>query len=431
MGAKKCPVFLSLFLFILSIIFGELMKLTKEAIDQLQKDLANAKTYEDLMGKNGAIKNLMKHALESMLDAELSDHLGYEKHSPDGDNSGNSRNGKSRKTVKNEQGKIEIEVPRDRNGSFDPVVVKKYQTTVGPIEDKIISMYAKGMTVRDIQSHLEEIYGLEVSPSFISSITDKVIESAKTWQQRPLNRAYVFVYFDAIHYKVKDEGRVVTKAAYTALGIDSSGNRDLLGMWVGDSESATYWLAVFSEMKARGVEEIFIASVDGLKGMVDAINAVYPNCRVQRCIIHQIRNSMKFIPEKFRKEFIKDLKKIYQAINEQTALAALDELDEKWGKKYPLTLKSWRTNWESLSVMFEFPQEIRKAIYTTNAVEALHRQFRKVTKTKTIFPHDDALLKILYLAYNDLVKKWTTLRDWRLMVTQLCIIFGDRFEKYL
>ena len=407
------------------------MKLTKEAIDQLQKDLANAKTYEDLMGKNGAIKNLMKHALESMLDAELSDHLGYEKHSPDGDNSGNSRNGKSRKTVKNEQGKIEIEVPRDRNGSFDPVVVKKYQTTVGPIEDKIISMYAKGMTVRDIQSHLEEIYGLEVSPSFISSITDKVIESAKTWQQRPLNRAYVFVYFDAIHYKVKDEGRVVTKAAYTALGIDSSGNRDLLGMWVGDSESATYWLAVFSEMKARGVEEIFIASVDGLKGMVDAINAVYPNCRVQRCIIHQIRNSMKFIPEKFRKEFIKDLKKIYQAINEQTALAALDELDEKWGKKYPLTLKSWRTNWESLSVMFEFPQEIRKAIYTTNAVEALHRQFRKVTKTKTIFPHDDALLKILYLAYNDLVKKWTTLRDWRLMVTQLCIIFGDRFEKYL
>lgn len=407
------------------------MKLTKEAIDQLQKDLANAKTYEDLMGKNGAIKNLMKHALESMLDAELSDHLGYEKHSPDGDNSGNSRNGKSRKTVKNEQGKIEIEVPRDRNGSFDPVVVKKYQTTVGPIEDKIISMYAKGMTVRDIQSHLEEIYGLEVSPSFISSITDKVIESAKTWQQRPLNRAYVFVYFDAIHYKVKDEGRVVTKAAYTALGIDSSGNRDLLGMWVGDSESATYWLAVFSEMKARGVEEIFIASVDGLKGMVDAINAVYPNCRVQRCIIHQIRNSMKFIPEKFRKEFIKDLKKIYQAINEQTALAALDELDEKWGKKYPLTLKSWRTNWESLSVMFEFPQEIRKAIYTTNAVEALHRQFRKVTKTRTIFPHDDALLKILYLAYNDLVKKWTTLRDWRLMVTQLCIIFGDRFEKYL
>lgn len=431
MGAKKCPVFLSLFLFILSIIFGELMKLTKEAIDQLQKDLANAKTYEDLMGKNGAIKNLMKHALESMLDAELSNHLGYEKHSPDGDNSGNSRNGKSRKTVKNEQGKIEIEVPRDRNGSFDPVVVKKYQTTVGPIEDKIISMYAKGMTVRDIQSHLEEIYGLEVSPSFISSITDKVIESAKTWQQRPLNRAYVFVYFDAIHYKVKDEGRVVTKAAYTALGIDSNGNRDLLGMWVGDSESATYWLAVFSEMKARGVEEIFIASVDGLKGMVDAINAVYPNCRVQRCIIHQIRNSMKFIPEKFRKEFIKDLKKIYQAINEQTALAALDELDEKWGKKYPLTLKSWRTNWESLSVMFEFPQEIRKAIYTTNAVEALHRQFRKVTKTKTIFPHDDALLKILYLAYNDLVKKWTTLRDWRLMVTQLCIIFGDRFEKYL
>lgn len=407
------------------------MKLTKEAIDQLQKDLANAKTYEDLMGKNGAFKNLMKHALESMLDAELSDHLGYEKHSPDGDNSGNSRNGKSRKTVKNEQGKIEIEVPRDRNGSFDPVVVKKYQTTVGPIEDKIISMYAKGMTVRDIQSHLEEIYGLEVSPSFISGITDKVIESAKTWQQRPLNRAYVFVYFDAIHYKVKDEGRVVTKAAYTALGIDSSGNRDLLGMWVGDSESATYWLAVFSEMKARGVEEIFIASVDGLKGMVDAINAVYPNCRVQRCIIHQIRNSMKFIPEKFRKEFIKDLKKIYQAINEQTALAALDELDEKWGKKYPLTLKSWRTNWESLSVMFEFPQEIRKAIYTTNAVEALHRQFRKVTKTRTIFPHDDALLKILYLAYNDLVKKWTTLRDWRLMVTQLCIIFGDRFEKYL
>lgn len=408
------------------------MKLTKEAIDQLQKDLANAKTYEDLMGKNGAIKNLMKHALESMLDAELSDHLGYEKHSPDGDNSGNSRNGKSRKTVKNDQGKIDIEVPRDRNGSFDPVVIKKYQTTIGPIEEKIISMYAKGMTVRDIQSHLEEIYGLDVSPSFISTVTDKVVESAKAWQTRPLQSAYVFVFFDAIHYKVREDGKVLTKAAYTALGINSEGNKELLGIWIGDSESASYWLSVFNEIKTRGVEDIFVASVDGLKGLVDAINVVYPECKVQRCIIHQIRYSTRFIPEKFRKEFLSDLKSIYNAVNEKSAQAALGELEQKWGQKYSQTLKSWRANWDSLSVMFEFPQEIRKVIYTTNAVEALHRQFRKVTKSKTVFPNDDALLKMLYLAYRDMSKKWTMiLRDWRTIISQLCIIFGDRFEKYL
>lgn len=407
------------------------MKLTQEAIDQLQKDLANAKTYGDLMGANGAIKNLMKHALETMLDAELSDHLGYEKHSPQGDNTGNSRNGKSRKTIKNEQGKIEIEVPRDRNGSFDPIVVRKYQTTIGPIEEKIISMYAKGMSVRDIQAHIEEIYGLDVSPSLISSITDRVVESAKEWQMRPLAPAWVFVYFDAIHYKIREDGRILTKAAYTALGVDSEGNRDVLGIWIGDCESATYWLSVFTEIKARGVEEIFIASVDGLKGMVDAINSVFPECKVQRCVIHQIRNSIKFIPEKHSKEFIRDLKNVYRAINEKTALEALDELEKKWGGKYPLATKSWRANWESLSVMFEFPAEIRRVIYTTNSVEALHRQFRKVTKAKVIFPHDDALLKMLYLAYCDMSKKWTKLRNWRIMVTQLTIIFGDRFEKYL
>ncbi|MBV6444084.1 MAG: IS256 family transposase ISDku1 [Ignavibacteriaceae bacterium] len=407
------------------------MKLTQEVIEQFQKDFANAKTYNDLMGKDGVIKNLLKHALETMLEAELSEHLGYAKHSPEGDNSGNSRNGKSVKTIKNEQGKIEIQVPRDRNGSFDPIVVKKYQKTIGPIEEKIIAMYAKGMTVRDIQTYIQEIYGLEISAALISSITDRIVEVAKEWQTRPLSEAWIFVYFDAIHFKVREEGRVVTKAAYTALGVDFEGNREILGIRVGQHESATYWLSVFTELKARGVEDIFIASVDGLKGMEEAISAVYPECRVQRCVIHQIRNSMKFIPDKHRREFTADLKNIYRAVNEESALRALSELENKWEAKYPLATKSWRANWEGLSVMFEFPTEIRRVIYTTNSVEALHRQFRKVTKSKSIFPHDDALLKMLYLAYKDFHKKWASVRNWRVMVTQLTIIYGERFEKYL
>ncbi|KAB2907120.1 MAG: IS256 family transposase, partial [Ignavibacteriaceae bacterium] len=303
------------------------MKLTQEVIEQFQKDFANAKTYNDLMGKDGVIKNLLKHALETMLEAELSEHLGYAKHSPEGDNSGNSRNGKSVKTIKNEQGKIEIQVPRDRNGSFDPIVVKKYQKTIGPIEEKIIAMYAKGMTVRDIQTYIQEIYGLEISAALISSITDRIVEVAKEWQTRPLSEAWIFVYFDAIHFKVREEGRVVTKAAYTALGVDFEGNREILGIRVGQHESATYWLSVFTELKARGVEDIFIASVDGLKGMEEAISAVYPECRVQRCVIHQIRNSMKFIPDKHRREFTADLKNIYRAVNEESALRALSELE--------------------------------------------------------------------------------------------------------
>jgi transposase-like protein len=401
-------------------------------IEQLKADLKNAKTYEDILGKDGAIKKLIKGTFEQMLEAELTEHLGYEKHSPIGKNTGNSRNGKSHKTIKNDNGEIDIAVPHDRNSEFDPVIIKKYERTIGPIEDKIISMYAKGMTTRDIQSHVEELYGLQLSPTLVSNITERIITLAKEWQNRPLEAIYPIVFFDAIHYKVRDEGKVISKAAYTCLGVDLTGRKDLLGLWVGESEGANFWLSVITELKNRGVQDILISCIDGLKGFPDAIRTIFPKVKIQLCVIHQIRNTLKYIASKDQKSFMKDLKNVYSAPTEEAALLELDKLEERWQKKYSLPVKSWRENWGNLSTYFEYPQEIRTIIYTTNAVEALHRQFRKVTKTRALFPNDDALKKLLFLAYRDISKKWTMpVRNWSFVISQFSIIFEERLTPFL
>ncbi len=409
------------------------MELTEEMIEQLKADLKKARTYQDLMGEDGAIKKLLKASLEGMLDAELTEHLGYDKYSPEGKNSGNSRNGKSRKTLRNDNGELDLVVPRDRNGSFDPVIVKKYERTLGPIEDKIISMYAKGMTTRDIQSHVQELYGLEISPSLVSQITDKIIELAKEWHNRPLELIYPIVFFDAIHYKVHDEGKIASKAAYTALAVDITGKKDLLGLWVSEAEGANFWLTVMTELKNRGVQDILIACIDGLKDFPEAINTVFPKTEIQLCIIHLIRNTLKFIAYKDQKAFMKDLKTVYNAPTEEAAQLALDKVEEVWGKKYSPSIAIWRRHWVHLSTFFKYPDEIRKMIYTTNAVEALHRQFRKVTKAKSIFPSDEALKKMLFLAYRDISKKWRTmpLQNWGIVLSNLSIIFADRLNDVL
>ena len=408
------------------------MELTEEMIEQLKSDLRKARTYQDLMGEDGAIKKLIKASLEGMLESELTEHLGYDRYSPEGKNSGNSRNGKSRKTLRNDNGEIDLVVPRDRNGSFDPVIVKKYERTLGPIEDKIISMYAKGMTTRDIQSHVQELYGLEISPALVSQITDKIIDLAKEWHNRPLEVLYPIVFFDAIHYKVQDNGKVATKAAYTALAVDITGKKDLLGLWVSEAEGANFWLTVMTELKNRGVGDILIACVDGLKGFPEAINTVFPKTEIQLCVIHLIRNTLKYIASKDQKAFMKDLRTVYNAPTEEAAQVALDKLEEVWGKKYSLSIRVWKQNWEHASTFFKYPQELRRMIYTTNAVEALHRQFRKVTKTKSIFPNDDALKKMLFLAYRDISRKWIKpLPNWPIVLSHLSIIFADRLNDVL
>ena len=409
------------------------MELTQEMIEQLKADLKTAKTYQDLMGENGAIKKIIKASLEGMLDAELTEHLGYEKYSPIGKNTGNSRNGKTYKTLKNDNGEIELTVPRDRNGTFDPVIVKKYERTLGPIEDKIISMYAKGMTTRDIQSHVQEFYGLDISASLVSQITDKIIDLAKQWHNRPLEPVYPIVFFDAIHYKVTNEGKVTNKAAYTCLALDITGRKDLLGLWISEAEGANFWLGVLTELKNRGVNDILIACVDGLKGFPEAINTVFPGTEVQLCIIHLIRNTLRYIASKDQKSFMKELRQVYSAPTEESALIALDKLEETWGKKYSLSIRTWKQNWAHASTFFKYPDEIRKIIYTTNAVEAVHRQFRKVTKAKSIFPNDDSLKKMLYLAYRDISKKWTVMpvQNWTVALSHLSIIFEQRLQNVL
>jgi len=409
------------------------MELTPEMIEQLKADLSKAKTYDDLMGSQGAIKKLIKSSLEAMLESELTEHLGYEKHSSLGKNTGNSRNGKTSKTLRNDNGQIEISVPRDRNGLFDPMIIGKYEKTIGPIEDKIISMYAKGMTTRDIQTHITELYGLDISPTLVSNITDKIVDLAVRWQNRPLEKAYPILFLDAIHYKTRDDSRrVSSKAAYTCLAVDMEGKKDLLGLWVGESEGANFWLSVLTELKNRGVEELFVVCVDGLKGFPEAINAVFPKAEIQLCIIHQIRNTLKYIASKDQKKFMQELKDVYKAPTEEAALASLKQLEQNWAGKYSLAVKSWQNNWDNLSTFFKYPQEIRTIIYTTNAVEALHRQFRKVTKNRSLFPSEDALKKMLFLAYRDLSKKWTMpIQNWAIVLSNFSIYFEDRFNKFV
>ena len=379
---------------------------------------------------NGLMREMMSVILEGSLDGEMEEELGYSKYDFRNKETDNSRNGYNSKTLHTSYGDMELDVPRDRNGEFEPKIIKKYQNTLTQdMEEKIISMYAKGMTTGDIESHMQELYGVEISDSTISRITDKILPIVKEWQERPLEDIYAVVFMDAIHFHVRSEGRIVKKAVYIAIGIDMSGHKDVLGMYVGENESAKFWLSIMNGLKNRGVRDILIACVDGLTGFPQAIEAVFPKTEIQQCIIHQIRNTTKFVSYKDIKPLMVDLKRVYAAPTEDIALSELDLFDDKWGVKYPKIAKSWRDNWANLSTYFKYPEAVRRIIYTTNAIEGFNRQLRKVTKSKTVFPTDDSLLKMLYLATMDITKKWTGHRqDWGQIHSQLEIFFEERLS---
>ncbi len=392
------------------------------------RELMKEGKFKDISDIQSLLKEQFKDLIEEMLEAELDHELGYSKYDFKNKDTENARNGKRSKKVRSDYGEIEIEVPRDRGGEFEPTIVRKNQRDVSSIDDQVISMYAKGMTVLDIQNHLENLYGIDVSPTMISQITDKIMPIIKEWQQRPLKSIYAHVVMDAIHYKVRQDGKILNKAVYIIIGIDLDGMKDVIGMWIGENESSKFWLKVLSDMQHRGVEDILIASIDGLIGFKEAIEATFPNTQVQRCIVHMIRNSTKYLSFKDRKAFVKDLNPVYTAIDEEAALNALDALDQKWGEKYYIAIKPWRNNWNEVATMFKYPKEVRKLIYTTNAIESFNRQLRKVTKSKSIFPTDDSLLKMLYLSMIDITKKWTIrTRDWAKIIGQLSIHFEGRF----
>lgn len=373
------------------------------------------------------LKDLLGDTLQGMLEGEMDQKLGYSKYDYQNKDTDDSRNGYSKKKVISSVGEIDLDIPRDRKGEFEPQIVKKNQTDISNIEDQVLSMYAKGMTTRDISAHLKSVYGVDASAEMISHMTDRILPIAKEWQNRPLEKKYAIVFMDAVHFHVRQDSQTVKKAVYVAIGIRLNGRKEVLGMWVGGNESAKYWLGVLNEIKNRGVEDIMIVSVDGLTGFGDAIGAVFPKAEIQRCIVHQVRYSTRFVNYKDLKPFVKDLKEIYQASTEELALENLDQLEEKWGKKYPSSVASWRNNWSQLSTYFKYPAEIRKVIYTTNAIENFNRQLRKVTKAKTIFPTDDSLFKVLYLAMCDITEKWTGAGwNWGQTLDQLCIYFSDR-----
>lgn len=391
------------------------------------KELIAEYGIKDMNDVHEFVKMLTAETIQAALDAELDSELGYSKYDYKNKQTTNSRNGHSVKTVQGSMGEMEIQIPRDREGEFEPQLVRKHQTDISAIEDKVIFLYSQGVSTRDIQKTMQEMYGINVDDSRVSKITDKILPLIKEWQERPLQSVYAMVILDAIHYNVRDNGIVTKKAAYVAIGTDLEGRKDVLGIWLGANESAKYWLSVLNGLKNRGVNDILIASVDGLTGFVEAINAAFPKTEVQRCIIHQIRSSCRYVSYKDIKQFTADLKPVYKAPTEEIALAALDEFEAKWGKKYPLGVKSWRVNWNELSTMFKYPPEIRKLIYTTNAIENFNRQLRKVTKTKSAFVSDDALMKLLYLTTMQIVDKWTMpIRNWGMILDNLMVYFGDR-----
>lgn len=396
----------------------------------LNQELSKCKSMEDLVGKNGLMQRLFGNIIQQFLEAEMEEHLGREKYERDSTEEKNYRNGYSKKNIKTSFGEVELDIPRDRNAEFEPKVVKKYETVCNELDKKVIGLYSIGMSVDDIQAEIHDLYGVDISPAMISKITDKVIETAIAWQNRPLEAVYPIVYMDAIHFKVKEEHKIVSKAAYICMALDMKGHKDILGIWVGEQEGAKFWLSVCNDLKNRGVRDILIACMDGLKGLPEAIKAIFPNVSIQSCIIHQIRNSIKYIASKDSKTFIKDLKGVYQAVNEQEALASLDMLESTWGHKYGIVIQSWRNNWDNLSTYFAFPPEIRKIIYTTNALEGFNRQLRKFTKIKTSFPTDDSLRKSLYLSTERIMSKWTSpMQNWSLILAQLSIMFEDRLEQ--
>jgi len=398
--------------------------LTEEEMALVNLLMQDCQSTGDIQTK---LKRLFAGTIEQMLEAEMEEHLGYEKHSKEGDNCGNSRNGYNHKSIISDYGSSEIAVPRDRNGGFEPKVLEKHQTRTDEIEQKILAMYAKGMSQRDIEDNLREIYGADIPQSLISKITDKILPEVNEWQNRPLDAIYPIIYFDGIVFKSRKDNQIVNKCVYSVLGVGMDGHKDILGTWISENESASFWAGVASDLKKRGVIDIFIACHDNLKGLGEAINAVFPRTKHQLCIVHQVRNSIKFVSYKDRKPICADLKKIYGAVNLDDAEYALEEFREKWVKKYPAILRSWDENWAELTTFFEYPQEIRHLIYTNNAVEAYHRMVRKFTKSKAIFPTDDSIRKVVYLSVKEITKKWTMpVRDWGMAHSQFAIFFAER-----
>ena len=403
------------------------MTVTNELIDSL---LADYKKPEDLIGENGLLKLLTKKLVERALQAEMAEHLGHAKNNAVANPAGNTRNGKSKETLKGDFGELPIEIPRDRHGSLEPQIVTKHQTRWAGFDEKILSLYARGMTVREIQSHLEEMYGAEVSPTLISSVTHAVMDEAKAWQARPLDALYPIFYLDCIHVKTRDAGAVRAKAVYPALGISMAGEKEILGLWIAQTEGSKFWLQVVTELKNRGVQDIFIACVDGLKGVPEAIEAAYPKTAVQLCLVHMVRHSLNYVSWKLRKEIAADLKTIYAASTVDEAAIRLNEFDDKWGVDYPTITKSWRSNWARITPFFDYPPEIRRIIYTTNAIESVNMSLRKITKNRGSFPSDDALVKLFYLALANISKKWTMpLRDWKAALTRFTIQFEEKMPK--
>lgn len=401
-------------------------KVSKELLRSYIKE-QNFKSSNDVLT---AMKEMFADVLQEALEAEMDTYLGYDRYEISEKSTDNSRNGYSKKIVKSELGNVELNMPRDRKGEFEPQIVPKYQRNITGLDEKILSLYAKGMTTTDIKDQIRELYDVEISAETVSNITSRIMPLVSEWQNRPLEKTYSFVFMDAIHYKVREDKQIVVKAAYVVLGVNMDGEKEVLGIWIGANESSKFWLSVLNDLKNRGVENVLIFCVDGLKGFKEAISAVYPFAKIQRCIVHQIRASVKYIPHKDKKAFIADLKKIYGAVNEDAAMAALLELQEKWGSKYPNAVSSWEENWDNLITFFAFPDFIRKIMYTTNVIESLNSQFRKVTKNKKIFPTDDSLLKILYLATEKVAKKWTRkYPDWDLVINQLKILFAEILEK--
>jgi putative transposase len=404
------------------------MTIPKDLLDALMKDYKNP---EDLIGESGLLKQLTKQLLERAMQAEMTEHLGYEKNATADKKTTNSRNGNYQKRIKGEFGNLDVTVPRDRDATFEPVILPKGQSRFTGFDDKIIALYARGMTTRDIQAHLEEMYGVEVSPTLISQVTRAVQEEITLWQNRPLDEVYPIVYLDAIRVKVRQDGRVINKAVYLAIGVNLDGIKEVLGMWTAETEGAKFWLQVVTELQNRGVKDIFIACVDGLKGFPEAIESVFPDTQIQLCLVHMVRHSLNYVSWKQRKTVATDLKAIYSAPTLEQAEIAMDAFAAKWDDTHPTISRSWRRNWERLTPLFSYPTDIRKAIYTTNAIESVNMSLRKVTKNRGSFPNDESMFKLLYLALQNIEKKWTMpIRNWKSALNQFTIIFGERMPAY-
>ena len=398
-------------------------------------EVKRCKTIDDVLGKNGLVQRLVKDVLENILEAEMDEHLGRDKYQRQSDiepGERNYRNGYSQKNLRSSFGDVDLDIPRDRKAEFEPQIIKKYETVCNELDKKIISLYAKGMTTSDIQAEIEDLYGITISPSMVSKITDKVIATATEWQNRMLDKIYPIVYLDAMYFKVRSNGKIVNKAVYICLGYTMEGYKDILGLWVDEAEGAKFWLGICNDLKNRGVKEILIACMDGLKGLPQAIQTVFPSANIQTCIVHQIRNSIKYIASKDKKSFMKDLKEVYKAPTEELALAQLDKLKETWGNSYGMVIESWYNNWNNLSTFFDFSPRIRKMIYTTNALEGFNRQVRKYTKSRTIFPTDESLNKCVYLATMEIMEKWTQpVPNWGATLAELTLFFTEELKDEL